>query len=135
LRYVEVHHLLPDWTTFLDDFQRHWPTDEDHTYVDFIRDGIFGKGKARLGNSRWHRLTEERAGMAKSAFHFDVPGSVAKSTHAGLPWLRHLRKKLGDRIHFWLFDGWELPPRRSTVVEVYPTLWRRTYDRENRTVD
>ena len=40
LRYFEVHRLLPDWPRFLDDFQRHWPTDEDHTYVDFVRDGI-----------------------------------------------------------------------------------------------
>jgi hypothetical protein len=22
--------LLPDWPAFLDDFQRHWPTDADH---------------------------------------------------------------------------------------------------------
>ena len=29
-------------------------------------------------------MTEVRAG-AKSVFHFDVPGSVAKSTHAGIP--------------------------------------------------
>jgi hypothetical protein len=40
-----------------------------------------------MGNSRWRRLTEERAGSAKSVFHFDVQGSVAKSTHAGIPWL------------------------------------------------
>ena len=40
LRYFEVHGLLPDWPSFLDDFQRHWPTDDDNTYVDFVRDGI-----------------------------------------------------------------------------------------------
>ena len=28
---------------------------------------------------------------AKSVFHFDVQGSVAKSTHAGLPWIKALR--------------------------------------------
>ena len=39
LRYFEAHRLLPDWSRFLDDFQRHWPTDEDHTYVEFVRDG------------------------------------------------------------------------------------------------
>ena len=33
LRYFEVHHLLPDWPAFLEDFQRHWPTDEENTYV------------------------------------------------------------------------------------------------------
>ncbi|MFZ4664720.1 MAG: hypothetical protein ACOYNY_47450, partial [Caldilineaceae bacterium] len=29
LRYFEVHGLLPDWQRFLDDFQHHWPTDDD----------------------------------------------------------------------------------------------------------
>jgi len=24
LRYFETHHILPDWPTFLDDFQKHW---------------------------------------------------------------------------------------------------------------
>jgi hypothetical protein len=87
LRYFEFHNLPPDWQEFLDDFQRHWPTDED-IYVDFVRHGLRGEGAARMGNSRWRRLTEERAGSAKSVFHFDVQGSVAKSTHAGIPWLR-----------------------------------------------
>jgi hypothetical protein len=98
LRYFEVHRLPPDWPAFLDDFQRHWPTDDDHVYVDFVRDGLHGNGADRSGNTRWRRLTEERAG-AKSVFHFDVPGSVAKSTHAGLPWLKYLRQKMGDRVH------------------------------------
>lgn len=68
LCYFEVHGLLPDWPLFLDDFQRHWPTDEDRVYVDFVRDGSVGNGAARLGNARWRRLTEERAGGAKSVF-------------------------------------------------------------------
>ena len=97
LRYFEVHHLEPDWPTFLDDFQKHWPTDAEHTYVDFIRDGSRGDGEARSGSARWRRITEERAG-AKSVFHFDVPGSVAKSTHAGLPWLRYLRQPAWERV-------------------------------------
>ena len=52
LRYFEVHGLKRDWATFLDDFQEHWPTDEDNTYVDFVRDGIAGKGVARTGSAR-----------------------------------------------------------------------------------
>ncbi len=135
LRYFEVHHLLPDWPTFLDDFVQHWPTNEDHTYVDFVRHGSVGNCDARSGNSRWRRLTEERAGTAKSVFHFDVPGSVAKSTHAGLPWLRFLRRKLDTRVHFWPFDGWSVPHGRSAVVEVYPSLWSRGFAREGRTSD
>jgi hypothetical protein len=105
LKYFEKHHLRHDWPSFLDDFQTHWPTDENSVYVDFVRDDLVGTGSARAGNTRWRRLTEIRAGAAKSVFHFDVPGSVAKSTHAGLPWLRYLRKALGDRVQFWPFDG------------------------------
>ncbi len=122
LRYFEKYDLPHDWSAFLDDFQRHWPTDEDSTYVDFVREGECGNGVARCGNSRWRRITEVRAG-AKSVFHFDVPGSVAKSTHAGIPWLRFIRLRTGDRAHFWPFDGWKVPPGKSAVVEVYPALW------------
>lgn len=129
IRYFEVHHLLPDWSSFLDDFQRHWPTDGDHVYVDFIRDGLRGDGTDRMGNAHWRRLTEERARSAKSVFHFDVPGSVAKATHTGIPWLRYLRQKLADKIHFWPFDGWEFPAGRSVIAEVYPSLWSRGFAR------
>ena len=135
LRYFEVHGLKPDWPAFLDDFQRHWPTDGDHTYVDFVRDGTAGNGTARMGNARWRRMTEERAGGAKSVFHFDVPGSVAKSTHAGLPWLQFIRRELGERVHFWPFDGWNIPVGRSAIVEVYPALWSGSFAREGRTGD
>jgi hypothetical protein len=135
MRYFETHRLTPDWPTFLDDFQRHWPTDGDNTYVDFVREGAVGNGVARSGNARWRRLTEERAGNAKSVFHFDVQGSVAKSTHAGIPWLRFIRERLGSRIRFWPFDGWDIPARRSAIVEVYPTLWNRGYAQGDRTGD
>jgi hypothetical protein len=135
LRYFEVHQLLPDWPSFLDDFQRHWPTDDEHTYVDFVRDGLRGNGAERGGSARWRRLTEERAGGAKSVFHFDVPGSVAKSTHAGIPWLRFMRRQLGPRVHFWPFDGWDVPAGRSVIAEVYPALWNRNFAREGRTSD
>jgi hypothetical protein len=135
LRYFEVHGLLPDWPGFLDDFQRHWPTDEDHTYVDFVRDGIRGNGAARTGEACWRRLTEERAGGAKSVFHFDVQGSVAKSTHAGIPWLRFIRERVGARVHFWPFDGWDIPAGRSAIAEVYPALWSRSFANQGSTGD
>ena len=135
LRYFEVHRLKPDWPAFLEDFQHHWPTDDDHTYVDFIRVGALGNGAARMGNARWRRLTEERAAGAKSVFHFGVPGSVAKSTHAGIPWLRIIRQRLGDRVHFWPFDGWDISAGRSVIAEVYPALWNRSFARQNRNPD
>lgn len=143
---------LHDWPSFLDDFQHHWPTDQDHAYVDFFRNvklgkrvaqkyanfkiyGTIGNGAARTGDSRWRRLTEVRAGGAKSVFHFDVPGQVAKSSHAGIPWLRFIRQRLGARVHFWPFDGWDIPAGRSAIVEVYPALWNRDYPPDNRTPD
>ena len=83
--------------------------------------------RSRAGNARWRRLTEERAGGAKSVFQFDVQGSVAKSTHAGIPWLRFIRQRLGARVHFWPFDGWDIPAGRSAIAEVYPALWSRNF--------
>src|SRR4029077_18863145 len=131
-QYFRQHQLPFDWTAFLEDFHRHWPTDQDNIYVDFMRQGSCGNAAARSGSPRWRRLTEVRAGAAKSVFHFDVPGSVAKSTHAGLPWLLRLRREVGSRIHFWPFDGWRIPPGRSVLAEVYPTLWNRGFSREGR---
>ena len=135
LRYFETHRLAPDWASFLDDFPQHWPTDGDHVYVDFVRNGSVGNGAARGGRRRWRRLTEERAGSAKSVFHFDVQGQVAKSTHAGIPWLRYLRREVGGQVHFWPFDGWDIPDGRSAVAEVYPSLWSGSFTRNGRTAD
>ena len=126
IHYFERNNAPRDWIAFLKDFRHHWPTDNDHTYVDFVRDGITGNGEARSGNPRWRRLTEIRTRGAKSAFHFDVPGSVAKSTHAGLPWLLRIREHTGERVHFWPFDGWDIPPGRSVIAEVYPSLWNHS---------
>gem|GEM_PF-6018583 len=134
MAYFEAHQLPLDWPAFLVDFQRHWPTDQD-IYVDFVRDGLVGLGALRAGNPRWRRLTEVRAGAAKSVFHFDVQGQVAKSTHAGLPWLLFLRRQLGDRLHCWPFDGWAIPAGRSAMAEVYPALWKHAFPTEGRTPD
>ena len=77
--------------------------------------------------------SEERAGGAKSVFHFDVPGSVAKSTHAGLPWVQRL---LGEAcVHVWPLHGWRVPAGRSVMAEIYPSMWREHYDRRGRTAD
>jgi hypothetical protein len=130
MRYFETHRLPLDWPAFLDDFQRHWPTDEDKTYVCFVRDGSCGDGGKRMGDSSWLRLTERWTQSAKSVFQFNVQGQVATSTHAGLPWLRYLRMHCGKNVHFWPFDGWEIPPGRSVVAEVYPSLWMRRFAKD-----
>ena len=81
LGYFDVHQLKPDWPSFLEDFQRHWPTDAEHPYVDFVRDGAAGNGAARTGNARWRRMTEQRARSAKSVFHFDVVSLLGRRVH------------------------------------------------------
>lgn len=134
LAYFQKYKLPHDWPALLDDFQQHWPCDEDYVCVDFVRYGSHGNGAARTGNSTWRRLAEVRT-EAKSVFHFDVPGSVAKSTHAGLPWLRYLRRQLGDKVHFWPFDGWDAPLYRSVIAEVYPRMWKGLFPAPGLTMD
>ncbi|HWF46235.1 MAG TPA: hypothetical protein VG168_04465 [Bryobacteraceae bacterium] len=133
MRYFVEHHVRLNWPAFLEDFVLHWPTGENYMSVDFVRDGFHGNGPARTGDARWRRLTDVRA-RAKSVFQFDVQGTVAKSTHAGIPWLLYLRKHAARTrpIHFWPFDGWRVPQGRSVVAEVYPKLWSANYPRENR---
>lgn len=132
---------LTSWPQFLDDFTRHWPTDEDHVYVDFVRDGnLASKGRApppgtREGSSNEFRLCERWTSSAKSVFQFDVQGSVAKSTHAGIPWLKRIREEVGDHVHFWPFDGWHPPEGKAVIVEVYPSIFRNRYPKEGRTPD
>jgi len=130
LSYFQKYRLT-SWETFLDDFCDHWPTDADHMYVDFIRE----KNPDRTGNSTDLRLTERWTSSAKSVFLFDVQGSVAKSTHAGIPWLRRIRQAVGDRVHFWPFDGWEVPQNKSVMMEIYPSLFRSRYPKQGRTDD
>ena len=93
----------------------------------------YGNGAARCGNTRWRRITEERAG-AKSVFHFDVQGQVAKSTHPGCRGCAISALNV-PTVHFWPFDGWDVPAGRSVVAEVYPSLWRRGFSQENRNDD
>ena len=38
-------------------------------------------------------------------------------------------------LSFWPFDGWEIPPGRSALAEVYPALWSRSFAKEGRTGD
>jgi hypothetical protein len=122
---------LKSWPDFLEDFSQHWPTDTDHTYVDFIRD----INPNRTGSPTDLRLTEQWTSSAKSVFLFDIQGSVAKSSHAGIPWLRRIRREVGDRIHFWPFDGWSVPVGKSVIAEVYPSIFRNRYPKESRSND
>ncbi len=133
---------VTSWPAFLEDFCRYWPTDQSHCYVDFIRDHdnvVWWNGEKpdgeRIGSPSELRLCERWTSSAKSVFQFDVQGSVAKSTHAGIPWLRFLRKRGGERVFFWPFDGWQPPQGKSVIAEVYPSIFRNRYPKVDRTPD
>jgi hypothetical protein len=127
LAYFDRYGLARDWDALLDDFVAHWPTDA--MSVEALR-----ADNARDGNARWRRRTELRTRGTKSVFHFDVQGSVAKSTHGGLPWLRMLRRA-HPALHCWPFDGWTPPLTASVIAEVFPTIARALYPTEGRTAD
>ena len=69
------------------------------------------------------RLTDQKSGTARSVFDFGeqggLQGQVATSTHAGIPWLCHIRRQLGERVRFWPFDGFHPIPGKSVIAEVY----------------
>lgn len=124
---------LSDWDEFLLHFCRYWPTERDHMYVEFIR----RDQEVPIGKATEYRLCELWTANAKSLFHFDVQGSPAKSTHAGLPWLNALRRDpmVRKTTHFWPFDGFDIKEGKSVVAEAYPSLFRRRYPSLGRTAD
>lgn len=122
-------HGLKSWPQFLEHFHRLWPTDRDHMYVDFVRETA-----PSSGNANELRLCEKWTPSAKSVFQFDMQGSVAKSTHAGIVWLQQMRRQPGllNKVHFWPFDGFDVPEDKSVIAEAYPSLFRRRYAAEDR---
>ena len=125
---------LRTWPQFLNDFCKHWPTDAMDVSVDNVREELKHQ-RGRVGTPDEYRLTERWTSSAKSVFQFDVQGSVAKSTHAGIPWIQQLRKTAGDQLHCWPFDGWSIPPGKSVIAEVFPSIFRQRYPRQKRSVD
>lgn len=110
-------HGLPSWQAFLEHFSATCPTYE--CTVEEVRRRIIPAGGARE-----LRLAERLAGTGFGVFDFR-PHGVAYSTFAGLPWLAWLRERLGERVHWWPYDGWSVPAEKSVVVEAYPSLYRR----------
>jgi hypothetical protein len=134
-------HGLTSWDQFLDDFVRHWPTHREQANVISVRNGVgiswpdWPGPRLRDGESTEFRLCERWTSSAKSLFQFGVQGSVAHSTHAGIPWLKVIRETVKDCIHVWPFDGWQVPDSKSVLVEVYPSIFRNRYPREGRNTD
>jgi hypothetical protein len=119
---------LATWDAFLSRFCAEWATERD-AVARCRPPGAYGDERERL------RLCERWTSSAKSVFQFGMNGEVATSSHAGIPWLRRLRRDLGPAVHFWPFDGWSPPPGRHVVAEVYPSILRRRFPRAERTPD
>jgi hypothetical protein len=124
---------LKSWPEFLADITAHWGTHEIRESMRSLRNSP--EALQRVGYGDEFRLTERWTSSAKCVFVFDVHGSVAMSSYAGIPWLKWLRDELPDRLHFWPYDAWEPMPGKSVIAEVYPSIFRRRYPRERRRVD
>ncbi len=122
--YLE-RHSLRSWDGFLEDFTAHWPTRSRR-----VRD--LREGNSRTGHPDELRLTERWTPAARGVFHFEMRGGAAKAAHAGIPWLEYLRQ-MGEKVHFWPFDGFEVPAGTSVVAETCPDLFCNRYPREGRT--
>ena len=112
---------LATWDGFLDYFCSQWQTDQRS--VEKAREA-----RAQvMGNRTELRLTERWTSSAKSVFLLGGPGQVGKSTHAGIPWLRYIRRSVGEHVHFWPYDGFDIPADKSCVTEVYPAMLKNRY--------
>ena len=78
MSYME-RYQIKNWDQFLEDFQKHWPTDQDNSSVEFLREG-----NKRTGQHTEFRLTESWTSSAQSVFKLDGAGTVGKSTHCGI---------------------------------------------------
>jgi len=118
-----LRHQLRDWPAFLAHVLRTMPTHQ--VSIETLRHDH------RLQSESPHalRLCEAWTSSAKSVFQFDIQGSVAKSTYAGLPWIALLRQHFERRIFFWPFDGSMPPDGVSVICETYPALYKRRYRR------
>ncbi len=114
---------LASWDAFLDYFSRRWRTDQGA-----VREVI--RTTRPMGTPEELRLTERWTSSARSVFDFRGQGQVASSTHAGIPWLRMLRRNLGAHVHFWPFDRFLVPAGKSVIAEAYPSLFSRRYSTE-----
>lgn len=115
------HYGLRSWDEVLEDASRRWPLSMR------VSDADAEDEEANWVPDDQYRLTEKWTPSAKSVFFRAVEGTVFFSTRAGLPWIGWLRRQLGRTVHFWPFDGFRPPDRRSVVAEVYPAYFKWRY--------
>jgi len=122
-----------DWNAFLIGFNAEWHTADRGVTVR----ATLERHPIHAQDAHTLRLTERWTSSAKSVFDFNRGAGVAFQSHAGIPWLLFLREhpNLRRRLHFWPFDGFEIPRDRSVIAEVYPAIFKKRYPIEGRTND
>lgn len=113
------------WDDFLAWFEERWAT-----RTSAVRDSLSANQEALSTQGKALRLTDRYAPTAMpicKGWKAEGP-NVFYSTHAGIPWLRWLRERVGKHVHFWPFDGFEVAPGMSVIAEVYPRVFRRRYE-------
>lgn len=114
------------WDDFLAWFEEWWQTQEktvlDCREANLERLQGYGKEEILRLADRWVPTAMPVCG----GWEANGP-NVFYSTHAGIPWLRWLRREAAGRVHFWPFDGFAVLAGKSVVAEVYPRVFRRRY--------
>ena len=97
-------------------------------------------GRERASRGRLSRLTARASasqvrGSARlvasvASSLVTVQGSVPSRLAPGSLGYASFGSGLGARVHFWPFDGWEIPAGGSAIAEVYPRLWSRGFSPE-----
>ena len=118
---------------FLDDFQHHWPTDQD---TSMSISSATARATARRARATplaaADRGARRRREIRVSFRRAGIGGEIHPCRHS----LAALHPPAaGARVHFWPFDGWDIPAGRSAIAEVYPALWNATFANEGRTGD
>lgn len=113
---------LTTWLQFLEHFDRLWGGCRERPV------SAIAATLPPYPNPTLLRLSETFTSSAKSVLNLNPTLiSVAFSTHAGLPWIRDLRRQFGDVAHFWPYDGIAVPAHKSVFAEVYPSLLYNRY--------
>jgi hypothetical protein len=89
---------------------------------------------------RWgrRRINEDRLGLDRV---YVQAKRYAKGNTGGRPEIQAfvgsllIAAKTVARVHFWPFDGWDIPSGCSIIAEVYSKMWNSSFALEGRTAD
>src|SRR5690606_10977992 len=115
-------HALADWDAFLTYYDRVWGYTK--------RDKLSSRNPSILQSYDRNelRLAEKFTSSAKSVLDLvPKPGSVAFSTHTGLPWLHDLCAQYASVLHVCPYHGLQPQPHNSVIAEVYPSMLHKRY--------